>query len=383
MLFRSWILDQINQGKLDGAKLLYAGKLADRGKGMHPTALAEVVEQLRSTQSTVQSGQREYTPENITSLKPNEIFVFGSNTEGRHGSGTAKIAMDKFGAKYGQAEGLQGQSYAIVTKDLSKGKRSVSLDSIREQIFYLVDRAKYEDLKNNKIYVTKIGTNLAGFTTAEIKELFRQVDYQEGIPDNIILPKEFEMRDDIAKGVNQSNPLTPPSTSTRSIDYTPKGKEKQTYTIEGARVLDSKGNEAFEPGSIDYNKIFANLAVKEGRAVVVDYRGIKYVVNNKGQIISGSTGKVMQWGERNGDRQAVLTLANQARTQVNAPMSDPNAITDAEIAAIYKEKVDYLAAQNLPVESLESFSARAKRLVDLSKKAGMVKNEILEQVKCL
>ena len=162
-----------------------------------------------------------------------------------------------------------------------------------------------------------------------------------------------------------------------------RSKEKQTYTIEGARVLDSKGNEAFEPGSIDYNKIFANLAVKEGRAVVVDYRGIKYVVNNKGQIISGSTGKVMQWGERNGDRQAVLTLANQARTQVNAPMSDPNAITDAEIAAIYKEKVDYLAAQNLPVESLESFSARAKRLVDLSKKAGMVKNEILEQVKCL
>ena len=74
---------------------------------MHPTALAEVVEQLRSTQSTVQSGQREYTPENITSLKPNEIFVFGSNTEGRHGSGTAKIAMDKFGAKYGQAEGFR------------------------------------------------------------------------------------------------------------------------------------------------------------------------------------------------------------------------------------------------------------------------------------
>ena len=45
---RKWILDQINQGKLDGATLLYAGKSEARGQGMHPTALAEVVEQLRS-----------------------------------------------------------------------------------------------------------------------------------------------------------------------------------------------------------------------------------------------------------------------------------------------------------------------------------------------
>ena len=49
---RAWILDQINQGKLDGATLLYAGKSAARGQGMHPTALAEVVEQLRTSQSS-------------------------------------------------------------------------------------------------------------------------------------------------------------------------------------------------------------------------------------------------------------------------------------------------------------------------------------------
>jgi hypothetical protein len=49
---RKWILSQINQGKLDGATLLYAGKSEARGQGMHPTALAEVVEQMRSTQSS-------------------------------------------------------------------------------------------------------------------------------------------------------------------------------------------------------------------------------------------------------------------------------------------------------------------------------------------
>jgi alkylated DNA repair dioxygenase AlkB len=49
---RQWILDQINKGKLDGATLLYAGKSAARGQGMHPTALAEVVEELRGDQSS-------------------------------------------------------------------------------------------------------------------------------------------------------------------------------------------------------------------------------------------------------------------------------------------------------------------------------------------
>lgn len=69
---RQWILDQINQGKLDGATLLYAGKLAARGQGMHPTALAEVVEQLRSIQSTPQvpASTDKFAKKNIFSIIP-------------------------------------------------------------------------------------------------------------------------------------------------------------------------------------------------------------------------------------------------------------------------------------------------------------------------
>ena len=37
------------------------------------------------------------TPEYITSLKPNEIFVFGSNLAGMHGGGAAHIAHKLFG----------------------------------------------------------------------------------------------------------------------------------------------------------------------------------------------------------------------------------------------------------------------------------------------
>jgi hypothetical protein len=34
----------------------------------------------------------QYTPEMIRSLKPDEIFVFGSNLGGHHGGGAARVA---------------------------------------------------------------------------------------------------------------------------------------------------------------------------------------------------------------------------------------------------------------------------------------------------
>lgn len=130
-----------------------------------------------------------YTPENITSLKPNEVFVFGSNTEGRHGAGAAKAANDKFGAVYGQAEGLQGQSYAIVTKDLSKGKKSVDIDFIADQVMNLSSFAKNNPDKT--FYVTKIGAGLGGFTTEESMDILRLANDLNPFPPNMVLPKEF------------------------------------------------------------------------------------------------------------------------------------------------------------------------------------------------
>ena len=56
-----------------------------------------------------------YTPERITNLGENEVFVFGSNLAGAHGGGAALVAMRSFGAIWGQGVGLQGQSYGIPT----------------------------------------------------------------------------------------------------------------------------------------------------------------------------------------------------------------------------------------------------------------------------
>lgn len=57
----------------------------------------------------------EYTPEIILELIPDEIFVFGSNLQGMHGGGAARVAYNKFGAEWGKGVGLYGQTYAIPT----------------------------------------------------------------------------------------------------------------------------------------------------------------------------------------------------------------------------------------------------------------------------
>lgn len=141
-------------------------------------------------QEEVVKSFREYTPDNIKELPENSIFVFGSNTEGRHGKGGALVARTLFGAIYGQAKGLQGKSYGIITKDLTKPDRKYPLRLIYNQLLRLMFIA--EQNPNTKYYITRIGSSLAGFTVVEIKDLFNKM--VEDIPDNIILPKDYEVR---------------------------------------------------------------------------------------------------------------------------------------------------------------------------------------------
>lgn len=129
------------------------------------------------------------SPNNIFSLKPGEVFVFGSNTQGRHGAGAALLAKNKFGAKYGQSKGLQGQSYAIITKDLtkpySKQLKSISLKEIEEQVEEFICFAIKQ--KHLRFLVTEIGCNLAGYSVNEIAPMFKPA-----IPiKNIYLPASF------------------------------------------------------------------------------------------------------------------------------------------------------------------------------------------------
>lgn len=96
-----------------------------------------------------------------------------------------------------------------------------------------------------------------------------------------------------------------------TVEYTPIGKSRQTYTIRGNKIFNKEGKEVFKTDSVDRNKIFANLAVQQGRAVVVSHKNKEYVVNNRNQIISVTTGKMMQWDEKNGDRNAIIKAAQE------------------------------------------------------------------------
>ena len=121
----------------------------------------------------------------ITKLKPNEIFVFGSNTQGIHGSGAAKQAVE-FGAVCGVAEGLSGQTYAIPTKNLAKGMRSVSLDDISLSYSRLLLTAI--SMPYNVFLVTPFGTGLAGYSVKEIADIVNSYPSVS----NVVLPEEFK-----------------------------------------------------------------------------------------------------------------------------------------------------------------------------------------------
>jgi len=124
-----------------------------------------------------------YTPENIQSLEPNQAIVVGSNTRGVHGAGAAKLAFKKFGAKWGVGRGLQGQTYALPTKDFDI--ETLPLYDIERNIKEFLDFA--EKNPQYEFLVTKIGMGLAGYNLDQIAGLFLNKD----IPENVILPFEI------------------------------------------------------------------------------------------------------------------------------------------------------------------------------------------------
>ena len=119
-----------------------------------------------------------YTPDNITTLGRRDIFVFGSNLAGHHGGGAARVALNRFGAIWGQGEGLQGNSYAIPTMQ-------GGVETIKPYVDNFIEFAEYE--KALTFYVTKIGCGIAGFRIEQIAPLFRNA---YNLP-NVILPIEF------------------------------------------------------------------------------------------------------------------------------------------------------------------------------------------------
>ena len=106
----------------------------------------------------------------VSTLKQNQIFVFGSNFAGRHGKGAALQAR-KFGAKYGVGVGPQGQCYAIPTKD--RYLRVLPLSTIKEYVLQFVAYAtQHPELE---FLLTPIGTGLAGYTIEQLESILPEL----------------------------------------------------------------------------------------------------------------------------------------------------------------------------------------------------------------
>lgn len=118
------------------------------------------------------------TPEQITELSMCEVFVFGSNLEGQHHGGAARMAYRRFGAEWGVGAGPTGQCYAIPTMH-------GGVEDIKPYVDDFVGYAMSHP--DNRFLVTRVGCGIAGFTDEEVAPLFREL---RDTP-NVCLPKNW------------------------------------------------------------------------------------------------------------------------------------------------------------------------------------------------
>lgn len=117
----------------------------------------------------------------ITSLRDNQLFVFGSNLAGRHVGGAALQAKEQFGAEDSIAEGLTGQCYAFPTLNIDFQTRSDEELKWSVKELYQVAREN----PDKQFLLTKVGCGIAGYEEEYIRSLFVEA------PANIIKPIDW------------------------------------------------------------------------------------------------------------------------------------------------------------------------------------------------
>lgn len=120
--------------------------------------------------------------DDLMRLVPNAIFVFGSNTQNIHGSGSAKAAL-RWGAVYGDPiiNGIQGRTYALCTKLTPSA--NLDFSEVTKAVRKFLQTAT--EMPEKIFLVTRVGCKRAGFSAEEIAPLFQDT------PPNVILPAEF------------------------------------------------------------------------------------------------------------------------------------------------------------------------------------------------
>ena len=227
----------------------------------------------------------------VDSLQPNQIFVFGSN-EGSskggkptHGAGSAKIARDEFGAIQGQSRGLQGQSYAIVTKKYYDVKRSSTPEEIITEIKGLYEYAKQNSDKEFLVSDYSEG-NLNGYTGKEMADMFNAAG---PIPSNIVFNENFDK-------LVSSQPVVETSTqvdvSQQAVANIPQNKVSGINSFGSTVTANPEVIAALGPNAHSIDMIEAGFRTRTTRSVgEMGNYGIKVgdVIKNYGKSADGTT----------------------------------------------------------------------------------------------
>lgn len=315
----------------------------------------------------------------------NSLYIFTDNTDRDSGSGLID-PNSRYAQKYGQGKHYPTRTQAVIRgldnampistqhwyHPGAKGPTGVWTDNDFEEFKKTID-AEIQDIidewNTGKYKRIVIGDGDAFFNSSisniSVERVPKLYSY---------LKSKVE---ELYRYVDEHKPESQPSQATSgikyesdggvSVDYTPTGKQRQTYTVKGNKIFNKNGDEVFKEDSVDRNKIFANLAVLQGRAVIVEHKGIKYVVNNRNQIISGATGKIMQWGEENGDRNAIIQAAEKRFKE-----KDVKAAMEKSVHEAHKDVLNTLGGD----EQAESeINSAVKTAV-----AGVALSEVLDKI---
>lgn len=180
----------------------------EQAKGMMPASLMNVIDKFAKesfygcvydcygkTEVRTFPRVRVFSPKKIDSLLENQVFVYGSNIQGQHHGGAARIAYERFGAVWGKGVGHHGKTYAIPT--MQGGPETIK-PYVDEFNRYASEHPELTFL------VTRIGCGIAGFKDGEIAPLF--VD-SLALP-NVLLPESFH--DIILGGFNMCEEIQLP-----------------------------------------------------------------------------------------------------------------------------------------------------------------------------
>jgi hypothetical protein len=264
------------------------------------------------------------------------IPVITTNLGGVHGAGLAQLAKSKGLIKQGDGGfKSKGNVVQLPVKKVWSDSMAMNnnMDLLRTSLGQLTDEAAANPSKTYLLPLAGLGHG-EGSVQEIMPLLISTVKSSPNIKlvlpaENVNLGRQGTVRQDstrarmpeikkmLAEAGLLGQPVQPAAPQGVKIEYTPKGKARQTYTVIGSKIYNSKNEEVFAEDSVDRYKIFANLAVQSGRAVIVEHKGTQYVVNNKQQIISTVTGKIMNWSDDNGNRKAILASAAEKFKSMN------------------------------------------------------------------